>query len=974
MSITLVTGPANSGKAQVVMDAVRRHLAQGEEPILVVPTGADVEHYLRELAGAQAATGVRVLRFSGLLDEIVRRAGVRTPVLGALARERIVGTLSACGGEEQRPGFRRALGELFAELQVARVTPPRLAQALRDGLGEGDTALGFDLAGAYGEYRRLLERLGRLDQQQRALLALDRLRERRYLWGRAPTPVLLYGFDDLTPLQLDAIETLGSLVDADVTVSLPYEPGRVAFAGRAGTFQSLAPLARQLALAPRDEHYAATSRAPLSHLERSLFEPGATRADPGWPEPAVELLQGGGERAELELIAGRVVELIDRGVPAEEIAVVVRRPREAAPLVGEVFGAAGIPHAMPVKRPFGDTAAGRALIGLLRCVPGPDGVAPGTAADLLVWLRAPGRLDHPEMADSLELELRRAGLRTVEQARARWEERRFPLEAIDGLARAQQRGPAALAERAAGELLRLFAAPRRGRAAVLGAEEMDEARALAGGRSALAELRELARLAPDAAPATAGELAAVLAGIEVNSGELPSAGFVAVLDPLALRARRVRALFLSGLQEGLFPLRARPQPLLGERERAKVARASGLHLGVTEDVLAAERYLFYALVSRPQERLVLSWHETDDDAAPLSRSLFVDDVCDLFDERLSQERERRALGALDAARPAASPAAALAAGGHLVDERVLARLRDRVWSGTSIEKWVGCPVKWFVEGLLAPERFEPEGEPLVRGGLAHLVLSETLAQLREETGSARITPTTRVRACELMNASLDAAQADPEHRVSVSPERASALVRSLRADLERYIDHAAELEGSLVPSELELGFGFDQPGEGDHGEPSGLPAFDLGGGVRLRGRIDRIDVGANGEAVVLDYKAKNAPPRDKWVAERNLQVALYMQAAEQLLGLHVAGGLYQPLSGKDLRARGVLLDDHDAADNCVRTDRVEAEELDELLAEVLEIARAAADEAGRGRLEPRPDSCGFGGRGCMYPTICRCER
>jgi ATP-dependent helicase/DNAse subunit B len=446
-----------------------------------------------------------------------------------------------------------------------------------------------------------------------------------------------------------------------------------------------------------------------------------------------------------------------------------------------------------------------------------------------------------------------------------------------------------------------------------------------------------------------------------------------VLDPLQLRARRVRALFLSGLQEGAFPLRARPQPLLGERERTRVAQASGLLLGETEDVLAAERYLFYAVTSRPEERLVLSWHETDDDASPLSRSLFVDDVCDLFAERLSERRERRALGALDdVGAPPAPPAAELPAGGLLTDERVLAHMRDRAWSGTSIEKWVGCPVAWFVERLLAPERFEPEPEPLVRGGLAHLVLSETLEGLRAETGSARITTATLARARALMHASLDAALADPERRVS--GERAAAIAYSLRADLDRYLEHAAGLEGSLVPRELELGFGFDEPDADDHGEPSELPAFDLGGGVRLRGRIDRIDVGAGGEAVVVDYKAKTAPAREKWIADRNLQVALYMQAAEQLLGLRVVGGLYQPLSGKDLRARGVLLEDHDAAGNCVRTDRVDAETLDELLAEALDVARAAAGEAARGALESRPESCGYGGRGCQHPTICRCER
>src|SRR5674476_881793 len=55
MPIALLTGPANAGKAQVLMDGVRGHLAHGEEPLLVVPTRVDAEHYLRELAGDGAA-------------------------------------------------------------------------------------------------------------------------------------------------------------------------------------------------------------------------------------------------------------------------------------------------------------------------------------------------------------------------------------------------------------------------------------------------------------------------------------------------------------------------------------------------------------------------------------------------------------------------------------------------------------------------------------------------------------------------------------------------------------------------------------------------------------------------------------------------------------------------------------------------------------------------------------------------------
>src|ERR1700726_3668245 len=236
MGITLVTGPANAGKAEVVMDTVRRHLAHRQEPLLIVPTRTDVEHYLRELAGERAAMGVRVERFEELLEELVRRAGIREPALGELSRACLIATLDAGTRAEHRPGFLRALGELFADLQVRRVAPQRLAAALRAGLGDDGEALGFDLGGMYGEYHRRLQRLGRLDGEQRALRALDRLREQPALWRS--TPVLFYGFDDLTMLQLDAIETLGRVLDADVTVSLAYEPGRTAFAGRASTFQA----------------------------------------------------------------------------------------------------------------------------------------------------------------------------------------------------------------------------------------------------------------------------------------------------------------------------------------------------------------------------------------------------------------------------------------------------------------------------------------------------------------------------------------------------------------------------------------------------------------------------------------------------------------------------------------------------------------------------------------------------------------
>ena len=265
---------------------------------------------------------------------------------------------------------------------------------------------------------------------------------------------------------------------------------------------------------------------------------------------------------------------------------------------------------------------------------------------------------------------------------------------------------------------------------------------------------------------------------------------------------------------------------------------------------------------------------------------------------------------------------------------------------------------------------EPDPEPFARGTLGHEALNTTLEGLGRETGSTRVTPATLERARELLRRAL--AEAAPAHVLSVSPERALAIARALGADLERYLERAAELEGAMEPTHFELAFGSFGEQE-QHGAPSELPAFELGGGVQLRGRIDRIDVGPGGEAVVLDYKGAEAPAGARWLRDRKLQVALYMQAAEQLLGIRVVGGLYQPLRGEKIQARGAILAGHEAAADCTRTDCYETDALDELLAQALDAARTAASEAAAGQLEPRPGSCAYRG-GCQYPAICRCER
>ena len=145
------------------------------------------------------------------------------------------------------------------------------------------------------------------------------------------------------------------------------------------------------------------------------------------------------------------------------------------------------------------------------------------------------------------------------------------------------------------------------------------------------------------------------------------------------------------------------------------------------------------------------------------------------------------------------------------------------------------------------------------------------------------------------------------------------------------------------------------------------------GPVTLQGRIDRIDLAPDGGgALIYDYKGATATPQAKWQAEGRLQLALYMLALPDLLGVEADGGLYQPLGGDDPRPRGLLREDADPTLISVGKDRVDAEAYDAVIGQARATALAAVEEIRAGRLHARPATCGWRGGGCSYPSICRC--
>lgn len=972
MPLKLIIGPANSAKAGAVLNAFRG--AVRREPWLVVPTLEDVAHFERELAaGAAAPRGARVTTFAGLTREISRRAGYAARRVGTVQRERLVAAaiaeapLRTLAPIADTPGLHRAALQLVAELERSLVTPQRFAAAVRD-WPEATPAV-REAAAIYSAYARALDRLGRVDAELFAWRALDALRAGPAAWGA--TPVFLYGFDDLTPLERDAVETLARVVDADVTVSLTYEPGRVAFAGRAAAIVGdLGALAGEVQELPAlDSHFDPASRVALHHLERHLFEPSVPRVP---ADEAVRLLVAGGERAEAELVAAELLRLLrDEQIRAEEIAVVLRSPEQGAALLAQVLDTYGIPYALARRLPFGHTVLGRALLALARCALDEHAATP---ADLLTWLRAPGRLERLELADRLELTIRREAIADVSGARRAWEEAPggWPLRALDRLRGAAADGPAVLLAALGREARALFAAPHRGRAPLLDREEEVDAHALRTLLAALGQLADLAAadprqaLRPTALPAT-------LARLEVRVPAAAQEGAVLVSDPLAIRARRFDTVVLCGLQAGAFPRPATPEPFLSDEERRALNSATGLRLAAREDRLADERHLFYAAVSRADRQVVLSCRDADEEGNPAVPSFFVDDVRALFDALPQRHRplsdvtwpadqaptagERERAQALAGPREPSTPLASLGAAAR-------GALRQReVLSAGGLEAYARCPVRWLVERELSPERFEPDPEAIARGSCVHRVLERVLARLEwplREDALPGAEPLVREVVAEeagrLVLGRGAAAQAAAAHEIA--------------ADVLRLLVHEARGGGGFAPAELELAFGM--------GEEGGLGPLVLTGPdpaqpeLRLRGVIDRVDLDRAGRALVRDYKSGRPGrgwPVARWRAEDQFQVALYMVAVRELLRREPAGGVYQPLRGDDLRARGLIRDDVDAGALAYETDVRSREELE---AELDAAAARACELAARlrgGELTATPETCGSGG--CAYPGICR---
>jgi ATP-dependent helicase/DNAse subunit B len=904
MGLALVVGPAHAGKVALLLE---RYLdALERDPWLIVPNRADVERVERDLLRRRPALlSGRIGTFDDLFAHVAagdpsRRELASDAQRSLVARRAIahaeLNGLSASAGSA---GFADVLLTALAELESGLVDPDDV-----DG----------DLGRLARAYRAELDRLQLWDRDGLRRRAAERLRSDLGAWG--DEPVLAYGFEDLTAAEWALVEALSARTE--VTLSIPYEPGRAAFAALERTVSDLASLAGGEIEELSPGGGARPAPPALAHLERGLF---ADRPTEVHLDGSLHFLEGAGMRGTVELIAGEILALVRAGTPPERIGVVCESVERWRAPFETVLAPLGIPYAIEQRARLGETALGGALLALLRF----DWLG-GGRAELFAFLRSPFSGLERRSVDYVEGRLR--GRAVTEPQRVEEETEKLRGAPVPALAELRSHGHPVAATRA---LLRLLVRNAWGLdAPPVASHARGDARAYEAVRQTLDELEAFEQR--DGSGLAREDVVAALERATVRPVSQGEAGRVAVLDYARARTREFDAVLALGLEEGSLPRRERPSPLLDDDARRELG-------GRLErpDAVARDRYLFYTACTRATQRLVLVREAATDEGSPREPSPFWDDVRALFPpEDVARATRRRPLSALTwqlEAAPSererlravarltvedADGAASLAAANgwerrlqravrafdrptRLRSGPVLEPLSSRMsFAATELERFADCSAAWLVERVIDPKSIDAEPDAILRGSVVHTTLSRFYAALPRELDAERVTPENLEGALALVRRCLDDAL-ESGVRLDLRPLQAAELRQTLIADLEGFVRDEAASELTFVPRRLEVAFGSERAA------PELQRGLELPGGIRLTGKIDRIDIDPfSARGIVQDYKSgKGAHSARAIDRELRLQIPLYVLALRDLVGIEPLGGVYRALAGRR-STRGML--------------------------------------------------------------------
>jgi len=822
-----------------------------------------------------ALANVRFHTFHSLARSIMLDAGISRAALGedglverAITEEAI---RDGAGGAElarmaDAPGLMRAIMGSLHDLEEAMFDPDGFTPELAGDAAAEVTELAALIPliiriRAERERRGLLGRAGMAREAARLAPGSRVIKE----LGR----IYYYGAYDLTQQQIDFLAAVGETVPVDV-----YFPAVTAGEGKLHPAWKFAATTLTLirGKAGGIEWLSGDSGGPLGDRLAGIMgdDDGQSVKLP----QGIRLWRSAGEQEEWERVANECWRLIeDGGYAPYEIVVVARSVPEVLPVVAGAFTVAGLPFECASEVPLGSLPAGRALAGLVQAIGGD--FSPGGVLDAAM---APWLLLSPEpVPPSLA---RAAARRLWEGAEpADWER-------LAGLgSRSVPAGLPAAARRLAGftagfpprDTWSGYADRLLGIYEELAAPDLPEAikPALVAFTAAIERLKALDDGEPVEAPRFIKRaLAAVRgAGVALYDG---GAG-IRVMDAMGARGIRARAVFLTGLNAGVFPRILREDPFLKDPARRALNEILGYKIqekGRTG--LDEERLLFHMLLASGREKVYLSWHENDAGGRPALASGFLSGS---FETKDAVAAEPVLAGVPPALWDRFSAAACVAAG--LEDAARPAGPRDGLVgfslvpkAGMRVTRFIeipSCPFRVFASGALGIERisrprgpFEPEAAEI--GLFVHKVLERSVQDLRGSwttVGPDEVGAVVERAAAAALPEYFPGLSGFPAIRTTLADDWVPLLAEAVRADLVWCRDRG------LIPEEPEKEAEFTVERGGTR--------------INLRARIDRTDRG-DGAVRLADYKShmkRGKPAKAAKFDKAFYQIALYARSRVQ---------------------------------------------------------------------------------------------
>jgi hypothetical protein len=348
MPLRVVTSASAASRIEAVVQFLAGRAAS-EEVLIVGASRGAADDLARTLAVRAGAT-FGLTRFS--LTELAARAArsdlSRVPggdAGGEALAARAVFDARAAGELEyflpvaSTPGFGRALARTVHELRLAGVDPGRLKAA---------SAAGADVSRLLARVDEALVRTGTADRAALFTLAAAACARGDFLWSGLRTVFLDVPLDSRAEQQLAAAVLMRS---PEALATVPH-----------GDHRTQAALLACEGAALEERPDGADGSTDLAHLRRYVFTP----EQPPVRERAgdVGLFSAPGEGREAVEIVRRVLDEAGRGVPFDQMAVLLRVPRHYLGLLEHACARAGVPVYFDrgTRRP---DPAGRAFVALL---------------------------------------------------------------------------------------------------------------------------------------------------------------------------------------------------------------------------------------------------------------------------------------------------------------------------------------------------------------------------------------------------------------------------------------------------------------------------------------------------------------------------------------------------------------------------------------------------------------------------------